>query len=276
MKIQKEEDIESLEELEEKVKSIKEDFSESLSSLLFRGQANQDWKLDTTLDRVHAVQRKYTLDYHHRMLMRIHGGVSAVYDRTWNLMSTTEYDSYLSGFFRDCLLGATPFEGYDFMAFLRHHGFPSPLLDWTTALHVAVYFAFREYLNEVERVSVYVFLECPINQKGLSSNSPMIFQIPRSHGNHHKRHYLQECRHTVCVKYLAEGISYIPHEEYYTDQTAHWNERQDYMWKFNLPSSIRSEVLKNFDSHRLNDYTLFNSLESWLFYQNIKEYVQNA
>jgi len=33
---------------------------------------------------------------------------------------------------------------YEFMAYLRHNGFPSPLLDWTRSPYVAAYFAFRD------------------------------------------------------------------------------------------------------------------------------------
>src|SRR5579871_975887 len=36
------------------------------------------------------------------------------------------------------------FPGYDYMAYLRHHGFPSPLLDWTRSPYVAAFFAFRD------------------------------------------------------------------------------------------------------------------------------------
>ena len=36
-----------------------------------------------------------------------------------------------------------PPPGYEFMIYMRHHGFPSPLLDWSRSPYVAAFFAFR-------------------------------------------------------------------------------------------------------------------------------------
>ena len=44
------------------------------------------------------------------------------------------------------------------MAYLRHHGFPSPLLDWSRSAYVAAYFAFNKAVEASNgRVSIYVF-----------------------------------------------------------------------------------------------------------------------
>jgi hypothetical protein len=37
---------------------------------------------------------------------------------------------------------------YEYLAHLRHRGFPSPLLDWTRSLYVAAYFAFARARSE--------------------------------------------------------------------------------------------------------------------------------
>jgi hypothetical protein len=62
---------------------------------------------------------------------------------------TTDYDVFsLGGTF-----GRTP--GYEYMAYLRHHGFPSPLLDWTRSPYIAAYFAFSNAMASACRFICY-------------------------------------------------------------------------------------------------------------------------
>src|SRR5690606_30650768 len=45
----------------------------------------------------------------------------------------------------------------DFLAILQHHGFPTPLLDWTCDPFVAAYFACREDNNVFKNKDVAIF-----------------------------------------------------------------------------------------------------------------------
>ena len=48
--------------------------------------------------------------------------------------------------------------GIDFMIHLRHHGFPSPLLDWTKSPYIAAFFAFNE-ATEQDDVAIFSYRE---------------------------------------------------------------------------------------------------------------------
>src|SRR5260221_4992392 len=54
-------------------------------------------------------------------------------------------------------LSGGKFPGYSFFIHLRHHGFPSPLLDWTRSPYVAAFFAFASEMPKAQRRSIYAW-----------------------------------------------------------------------------------------------------------------------
>ncbi len=103
----------------------------SLSPLLFRGHSKTSWKLETSLERYSS--RRYSMKEYYRTMLGVRPAVESFTEKSWDLRPEYTMDESVP---------QAP-QGYDFMAYLRPHGFPSPLLDWTRSLYVATFFAFQ-------------------------------------------------------------------------------------------------------------------------------------
>jgi FRG domain len=225
---------------------------------LFRGQGNSDWPLDTTLER--NGERHMPFADYYRLTLVVRPQIETFTGTKWGTLPefpevkrlAQEYDEFslmLDG------IGRT-FPAYSYMAYLRHHGFPSPLLDWTRTPYVAAYFAFRNAAKE--RVAIYVYWERPENIKGWSSTETQIHTLG-PYVRTHRRHFLQQSTYTICLDFqINRGWNFAPHESVF----ARNNPRQDVLFKFTIPVTERLKVLKILDSYNLNAFSLFDSEEA--------------
>jgi hypothetical protein len=145
--------------------------------------------------------------------------------------------------------------GINFMLYLRHHGFPSPLLDWTRSPYIAAFFAFNG-ATENDGVAIFSYRETLNDGSGGWSALPQIYKV-NSNLPTHKRHHVQQCWYTHCLKEINnnEDKIYCHHEEVEPE------EDQDILTKYIIPSSERNRVLKKLDLMNINAFSLFGNEE---------------
>ena len=234
-----------------------EEYSIGDNNLLFRGQSNSKWELLTTLDRAVGKHNVPLASYYRKILCCV-PQLEAFTDRAWILPTLDEYEKSFTTF--DSLRGFKQLhQEFELMVFLRHHGFPSPLLDWTRSANIAAFFAFDPVHENINTISIYCYLESVVGGKLTMSNTPHI----KSFGPYirsHKRHFLQQSNYTVCLMMQDETPCYTNHLEVLsnTDFT------QDAAWEIQIPSSERERVLSHLDSLNINAFSLLNSTESLL------------
>ena len=212
--------------------------------LFFRGQSNSCWKLETTWER-HYGNKTKLYDYY-KLISGVKDEIQALTNRSWVLPSLQEYNSWLETYVS--VGGGNGFPGFEYMTYLRHYGFPSPLLDWSKSPYIAAYFAFRNLDSKVEKVAMYAYLERIKDTKGGRVASPNIITRDKK-VNSHKRHFLQQSCYSICTAGEKDEAYYCCHEDVFSQGS----KRQDFLWKFTLPYSEQREALNRLDLYNTSD-----------------------
>ncbi len=208
-------------------------------SLIYRGQKNINWNLCTTIHRTAIVKSpqdlKYYADVH---LHRVQAAIEAWVGRTWNLNNNIELA--------------------EFLAYLQHNGFPTPLLDWTFSPYVAAYFAFEginHFRPQTENVAIYAF-----NQRAWSKAFTQIYNFenydqhisalfPRVFGNH-KLAVQQGCFTFSNVNNIEEHIK--------LNET----DTNKFLTKYELDIQERPKIMKELSLMGITAIQLMPSVES--------------
>lgn len=231
----------------------------TVSTPVFRGQSDASWELKTTLERF-TDQTFSTHDYYDT-IREVKPAVVSITEKEWKLGA---FDKFLEE-----KQFPVPI-GYDFMVYLRHHGFPSPLLDWTGSPYVAAFFAFRSQQAPKDgKVAIYSYVSWLGEAKGHLGGSPFVYDLG-PYVETHKRHYAQQCEYTICMKEVGDGRVYCSHEAAFADCTSD----KGALKKYTLPISERQKVLKELHRMNVTSFSLFGSEESLmetLAYQAIED-----
>lgn len=263
----KEISLATFEEFEEKAKLLLEEREKKrkeerryFSPMLFRGQRKESDKLKTTLERYSS--RQYSPEQYYYVMRNIRLTVESWTGKRWDIP-----DEYI---LCNEAVPAAP-QGYEFMTYLRHHDFPSPLLDWTQSFYVAAFFAFQSSKDEEPNVAIYSLIEYYGRGKELEYDKGCICGCGPNVRTH-KRHFLQQSDYTYCTKLLPspdDKYVYCSHEEAFKKNGG----EQDVLTKFIIPRTERAKVLEKLHMMNITAHSLFGSEESLLetlAYQEIK------
>jgi hypothetical protein len=261
-----EKDLPNWESFQEELQILRTKYDKANSPILFRGQNDSEFRLTTTLER--AGCEGMSFDSYYRLAVgRVRPAVETFTGVKWdvpnyNVKMEQEFSSNVELFSFRLFPGV---ELYRYLVYLRHHGFPSPLLDWSCSPYVAAFFAFRNLLSrppegKPEKCSIYAYCETPEGSKGGAVGAPAIRSIG-PYVRSHPRHFRQQSDYTLCGAFDRKlGWKFHLHEDVFGSRGA----RQDVLWKFNLPSSESSRVLHVMDEYNLNAFSLYDSQEALL------------
>lgn len=266
--------VETWEKVKEAFKLIEQDrvmladklnLHPSPSGVLYRGHGSSEWNLKTTLER--TCEEPVLVTEYYRHILKTRPQVEAFSNTRWDLMELEDYGEWAQS---RSDLNWPDYPGYEYMIYLRHHGFPSPLLDWSQSPYVAAFFAYSNIPHESENIAIYGYADSIGPGKGWSSNEPLI-TVKGPYARSHKRHFLQQCKYTVCSKISDSRLEYASHEEVFNLE----KEEQDVLWKIIAPRSLASSALKDLDTMNVNALSLMGSEDALIQTLGAREYIYN-
>jgi hypothetical protein len=247
-------ELKAFEELESKATVLLADREKNrketrgyFSPVLFRGQSRASWCLQTTLERYSTKQ--YSPEAYYKVMRSVRPTVQTCTGTRWEFSDKYTHDDDPPG----------PPQGYEFMVYLRHHRFPSPLLDWTHSFYIAAFFAFQYATAAEPHVAIYALREyCGHGKEGWGDEATIVGCGPYITTD--KRHVIQQCEYTFCKKASSRQPFYCGHEEAFRRNDG----GQDVLTKFIIPKKERAKVLDKLHMMNITAYSLFGSEESLL------------
>jgi hypothetical protein len=272
----RQEDLNSWEEFKECLEKMQKETQQlnakphkvgMITEPLYRGQSNHKWHLESTLERK---RRNITMYEYFAMLTNIKSKVEEISGISWPTFSNINNYQLQSVYQFTTDL---PKDTLGYMTFLRQHGFPSPLLDWTSHPYIASYFAFGSIDSNTERVAIYFFRErtgLPTDLK--NALKPTMIEVGHNIDDTSPRHYKQKTCYTLCMENPNNGKSlknYIianteedinnPGFSMSDNYVEDIPEAGNVVRKYTIPVTEKRKVLRELESKGINRESLFES-----------------
>ena len=228
------------------------------ASILFRGQSNSEWPLSTSLERATNFRKDMTLQRYYSIAERQIKEVQSVTGKRWGWQECQQESN-------GTILHVANLE---YLTYLRHHGFPSPLLDWSRSPYVAAFFAFCDAVaGSGGWVAVYVLVNW---RRSIGwAGAPVIWRTG-DYLTTDDRHYRQQSDYTIAYRggyrsvdgALARDLL-LPHEDV-AEASVSIPQHGNDLYKVMMPAADRSKALTYFMEHNINRHTLYGDEDSFV------------
>jgi len=205
--------------------------------LLFRGQ-NTPWRLRTSF---HRHGRADLVRFVSEDIPTLHKNLSARTRHVFDL--------------------SIPNQNGAFLNLAQHHGFPTPLLDWTHSPYVAAFFAYRGISNheaaqasDFDHVRIYV-----LDQTSWKTDFQQIQQLLIAEPHFSIMEFLAIDNERTIPQQAASSVTNIDDIENYVRGKESGNKK--YLWAIDLPKKDRKHVVRELQYMGITAGSLFPGLD---------------
>ena len=250
----------------------------SWPTLIYRGHANAEWKVESSLDRL---EKKYPTK------PNIGGSIPPHFDAP-----RVERKTHLrrfKEFARGRLVKEIPDSDDEWWALAQHHGLATPMLDWTYSPFVSLYFAFEQEkcyfddnLTEPENRAVFALAHHLVLEKVEDISLAPRSYVPTGQANYRLTNQAglflrmpdflvkpdtEEKKYNIDLEFYLE--THFKGETYGLQSGGKGNPHpRAILQKFIIPNNNRIECLRFLDHMNINRSSLFPDLDGSSKYCN--------
>ncbi len=186
--------IKNLKQFDEEVSRI-QSINTYDSKILYRGQINSSWELKSSLERIGIPEISCQEYYEHIDSLKplINPLIKNKFVRKLTRAGYPfDFDDYLEGSF--------DLPEMEYLAYLRHHGFPTPIIDFTLSHYIALFFACENFINSQTNGKVFIYTDRGNALKRGGNNISDLRKVGR-HVETDIRHFAQQSNYLIPVIY---------------------------------------------------------------------------
>jgi hypothetical protein len=201
------------------------------SEHLFRGQGSNEWRLITSF---HRLNRYDLVRYRDAESRKLAMELSARLGRRYDISNGNDFGAVLS--------------------LAQHHGFPTPLLDWSRSPYIAAYFALSDLIKAASHARIFVLNLgewMKLSQPATITDPAPAVSVREFEAHDNPRHVPQQSCHTFSNVADIEGWI----------RRAEGNRPRHYLTTIDIPASERNHAVKDLAYMGLTAASLFPGLD---------------
>ncbi|MEQ1543908.1 FRG domain-containing protein [Methyloglobulus sp.] len=237
--------IDSIEDYRKEILQLRSDLGQE-TTILFRGQSDESWKIESSLERygvseIECKEYYRTIDRYKPLINPI---IENHFERKFTISGYPfDFSRYDEGSFE--------LPEMEYLAYLRHHAFPTPLVDFSMSCFIALFFACEDFNQPKidKRVNGKVFLYA--SQVSVHGNNiPELRRIGR-YVEAGKRHFAQQSNYLLPIEHIDEW-KFIPFMRAMEDQ-----HNKDKLLEINISKDVKVELMRELHDMNINRYTMY-------------------
>lgn len=240
--------IETINDYNEEILKLKNEIGEN-RVILFRGQSNHEWEIRTSLER-HGTE-VIECEKYYRIIDKYKPFINPIIATRYERKSTANGYPFD---FKEYEEGSRELPEMEYLAYLRHHGFPTPLIDFSISHFVALFFACNDF-SQSNKTDGKVFLYSPPQLPLGGNNIPELVIIGRflEAGN---RHFAQQSQYLIPIEFDSEW-KFITFKKAVVD-TSNIPKLRELV----ISKNIKSKLMKELRMMNVTRYTMYLNEDS--------------